>query len=73
MTVSLRELSALVTGSRVQGDDTVRVSGVNSDSRGVAPGDLFAAVVGGTTMHRALRQRPSSVVPRRCSLLVLSI
>lgn len=59
MSISLRELSALVPGSRVHGDDGVQVSGVTSDSRSVGPGDLFAAMVGGT--HDATRFAPGAV------------
>lgn len=59
MTVSLRELSALVPGARVHGDNGVQVSGVTSDSRSAGPGDLFAAVMGGT--HDAARFAPAAV------------
>ena len=49
MSVSLRVLlSALGPTASVHGDDAVQVTGVVSDSRKVQPGDLFAAISGGS-------------------------
>jgi UDP-N-acetylmuramoyl-L-alanyl-D-glutamate--2,6-diaminopimelate ligase len=48
MSIPLRELTALPFSVRIEGDADVRVSGVTSDSRSVEPGDLFAALAGGT-------------------------
>jgi UDP-N-acetylmuramoyl-L-alanyl-D-glutamate--2,6-diaminopimelate ligase len=59
MTITLRELSALVAGSRVHGDASVQVSGVNSDSRSIEASDLFVAITGGT--HDAARFAPSAI------------
>ncbi len=59
MSTTLRELSALVPGSRVHGDAEVRVSGVSSDSRSVEVGDLFAAISGGT--HDATEFAPGAL------------
>jgi len=59
MSTSLRELSELIVSSRVEGDASVQVSGVTSDSRAVQPGDLFAAVLGGT--HDAASFAPAAI------------
>lgn len=46
--LSLSELMACGVPGELRGDDSVRVTGVRHDSRTVEPGDLFAAIAGGT-------------------------
>lgn len=47
--VSLGDLALLIDGSHVVGSGSTPVSGVTLDSRGVLPGDLYAALPGATT------------------------
>ncbi|MBP6996467.1 MAG: UDP-N-acetylmuramoyl-L-alanyl-D-glutamate--2,6-diaminopimelate ligase [Phycicoccus sp.] len=47
--VSLGDLALLIDGSDVVGSGSTSVSGVTLDSRGVLPGDLYAALPGATT------------------------
>src|SRR5690606_21534011 len=44
--LQLRELQALLTTSRLVGEEDVEISGVQFDSRKVKPGDLFICVPG---------------------------
>ena len=66
--IALQDLLALEGVSHVQGDAGVRVQRVVSDSRAVAPGDLFAAIAGVSSDGAAFA--PSAV--ERGALAVLA-
>ncbi len=44
--MQLKELASLLAVSRIQGDETVEITGIQMDSRRVQPGDLFVCVRG---------------------------
>jgi UDP-N-acetylmuramoyl-L-alanyl-D-glutamate--2,6-diaminopimelate ligase len=67
MTVRVRDLLNLPFALRVEGDDSVVLAGVNSDSRGIVAGDLFAAIAGGT--HDAARFAPDAVARGAAAVL----
>ena len=64
----LRDLARGVDGASISGDPDTVVTGVTSDSRDVAPGDLFFCVHGG--MHDGHRFAAVAVGAGACALVV---